>query len=472
MSTGIGNPAPASKLIYVLPRIRLSGTAYGQDRFSISKANFLPDEPKSWAEVIQLPRPDWLDIYRQFPHLDSDEPAEPARGTLIISDDEEWLRKHISRLIAVVYILGLEESQWRTPADAFHYSAFKATEQPHDLVTLFTKSGGKTEDLRSIQLLPPLELRAVSSSFRVNLRDEKHAELIRRFDTNPYDRLVVACYHLFRSQFDNPVVAPSEQDFSAYCACFEAALDVKGPDYSKELSDKLTDVYGKHNAMERWIKGLYSERSVFNHGSSTEPTLDSPDDRVKALAEFRQKPLSWDVLRKLCLDVINENLQDSLDSVKRELARLMSPTRTLLRQFFFSEDIWAEIAKVFTQSKSVDTIRALTGDDHDDFIELCCSYLNGHNWQAMKGKAEAKKVFESLKSMAALFGEAGKAANNEEDVAAAHELFQAAKSEDGDAIARWARNHSQWEKLLAAENIGDAAKAVAAHTARFFRTTP
>lgn len=90
----------------------------------------------------------------------------------------------------------------------------------------------------------------------------------------------------------------------------------------------------------------------------------------------------------------------------------------------------------------------------------------------MKGKAEAKKVFESLKSMAALFGEAGKAANNEEDVAAAHELFQAAKSEDGDAIARWARNHSQWEKLLAAENIGDAAKAVAAHTARFFRTTP
>jgi hypothetical protein len=112
----------------------------------------------------------------------------------------------------------------------------------------------------------------------------------------------------------------------------------------------------------------------------------------------------------------------------------------------------------------------LTGDDHDDFIELCCSYLNGHNWQTMKGEAEPKKVCEALKAMAALFGEAGKAANDADDIAAAHELFQAANSEDGEAIARWARNHPQWEKLLAAENIGDAAKAVAAHTARFFRT--
>ena len=155
-------PAAPSKLIYVLPRIRLSGTAYGQARFSISKANFLPDEPKSWVEFIRLPRPDWLDIYRRFPHLDSDEPAEPARGTLIISDDEEWLRKHISRLIAVVYTLGLDESRWQVPADAFQYSAFKATEQPHDLVTLYTKSGSKIEDLRSIQLLPPLEQRPVT----------------------------------------------------------------------------------------------------------------------------------------------------------------------------------------------------------------------------------------------------------------------------------------------------------------------
>jgi hypothetical protein len=134
MSASGSDAGGVSTLVYVLPRIRLVGTAFGQERFTIARANFLPDEPKSWAEVLQLPRPEWLDIYRQFPGLHSDEPPAPARGTLIVSDDEDWLRKQIARLIAVVYILGLDESRWRVPADAFQYSSFKATEKPHDLV--------------------------------------------------------------------------------------------------------------------------------------------------------------------------------------------------------------------------------------------------------------------------------------------------------------------------------------------------
>jgi len=468
MSASGTNAASVGRIVYVLPRIRLTGTAFRQERFTIAKANFLPDEPKSWTEVLQLPRPDWLDIYRQFPYVHSGEPSEPARGTLIVSDDEDWLRKHIARLIAVAYVLGLEESRWQVPADAFQYSSFTAAAKPHDLVTLHTKSGGKTEDLRSLQLLPPLELRAVPSSFRVNLRDEKHAELIRRFDSNPYDRLAVACYHLFRSQFDNPVAAPSEQDYAAYCSCLEAALDVSGPDYSKELADKLMGIYGKHPAMERWIKGLYSERSVFNHGISTEPTLDSPDDRVRALAEFRQRSLNWDVLRKLCLDVILEQLQDYLDATKRELSRMWSPTRTMLRQFFFSEEIWGEILKVFTQVQSVEKIRALAGEDHDDFIELCCSYLNGHCWQAMKGKAEPKKVFKALKAMAAVFGECAKDKNDAEGQSAASQLFEAARKGDAEAVDLWARKHASWDKEYSASNLEEAVRAVALHTAKFF----
>ena len=80
MSISGSNPVNASKLVYLLPRIRLSGTAYRQDRFAIAKASFLPDEAKSWDEVLQLPRPDWLNIYRQFPYLDSDDPPQPLPG--------------------------------------------------------------------------------------------------------------------------------------------------------------------------------------------------------------------------------------------------------------------------------------------------------------------------------------------------------------------------------------------------------
>jgi hypothetical protein len=459
------------RLVYVLPRIRLSGTAYHQERFSISKADFLPDEPSSWDEVIGFKRPDCLNIYRQFPYQHREEPAEPARGTLVITSDESWLRRHASKLFAVVYVMGIEESQWGVPADAFVYSSFKATSNPSDLVTLHTKTRGKTEDLRSLQLTPPLELRAISSSFRVDVGKPQHVELIRRFNENPYDRLATACYHLFRSQFDNPVVASAEQDFAAFCACLEAAFDIDGSDCSKKLTDRITGLYGGHAKLERWIKGLYFERSVFNHGIAVEPTMSSSDDRVKALVEFRERPLSWDVLRKLCLDVILDQLQESIEASRRGPARLMNPMKTLLRQFFDSEAIWNEIAKVCTQANSVKKILALSGNELDGFIDMCCAFLNGHRWQAMKGKTDKKKVLAVLMTLAAVFGELAKKNHIEADVQSADCLFQAAKAGNLDAIDSWAREHAPWEELLAVANIGDAAKAAAVHTALFFRRT-
>lgn len=460
--------AVPEKLIYVLPRIRLSGSGFQQKIFCISKATFLPDEPKSWDEQIQCPRPEWLDIFRQFPYPSAEDTPEPARGTLIFSDDNEWLGKHISKLIGVAYFLGLDESRWEIPADAFQYSFFPLRAAGNNLVTLNTKTRSLTENLGSIQLLPPLELRAAPDSMRLNLEDAKHVELIRRFTSNPYDRLAVACYHLFRSQFDNPVMAPVEQDFAAYCACLEAALDVTGPDYSKELCDKLTGIYGKHSAMEVWMKGLYSERSVFNHGIAAEPTLTSPDPRLRALAEFRQIPHNRKVLRRLCLDVIKEQIQESLESAKRELSRLLSSTRKMLERFFFSDEVWGEVVKVSTQSKSVDTIRSYAGGDKDEFIELCCRFLNDHKWQDMKGNVEQKKIYAVLKTMAALFGEEGKTANNQEDIASAGTLYKAADGEDNEAVSAWARNHTHWVNLPP-QGVGSVAKAVSAHTAMFFR---
>lgn len=473
MSTkAVPQPVKPSRLIYVLPRIQLSGTADGQERFSISKAMFLPDEPNSWGEFIQLPRPPWLDIYRHFPHLDTNTPPEPARGTLIISDDDEWLRTHISRVIGVAYVLGLGRSHWQVPADAFQYSSFTATETPHDAVTFYTKSGGKFEHCTTLQLLPSLELRGVPTCVPVTLNDEKHAELIRRFDLNPYDRLVVACFHLFRSQFDNPVIAPLEQDFAAYCACLEAALGVEGPGYSKELANKLVEIYGRCPDFERWIKGLYSERSVFNHGISSEVTRDHPDDGIRALAEFRQRSLNWDVLRKLCLEVIEDQLQESLATIQRERARLMTPVRSLLRRFFSSEEVWADVARVFTQNQSVRIILELREQEHEDFLQLCCGYLDGHLWKAMVRKAEPKKVCDVLKAMAAIVGEYAKIIDDNEGQAAALDLFEAAENADEERIGMWALKHAVWEKYWSTTDQQKIVRAVAVHTARFFRAFP
>lgn len=467
MSDGIVNE---HKFIYILPRIRLSGNRLNEERFSIGKADFLPDEQSSWDDVIQLPRPDWLDIYKQFPYLDLTESPKPARGTLVISDDEDWLKKHISRLISMVYIFGLNHNKWQVPADAFHYSLFKATKTPQQLVEFFTKSNSKIEDLSSLSLFPPLELRGVSSSYQIDLHNSPHIELIRKFNENPHDRLVVACFHLFRSQYDNPVVSPSEQDISAFCACLEAALNIEGQDYSKSLVDELTKIYGSLPEMDRWIKGLYAERSVFNHGVSTEPTLDSADDRVRALAEFRQRSINWDVLRKLCLDTIEQQLQDAIDPVQRTLSRLINSTQRMVEKYFCSEEIWGETSNYFTQKEAVDKILKLQGDDEVEFFKLCDSYLNKHSWQCMTKEINLNKVYNSLKTMAAVFSNYPKGDDDGQNKDSAEKLFNSAHEGKNEEINAWARSYANYEKEYGVEDKGDAARAVALHTAMLFVT--
>jgi|GEM_PF-1315181 len=462
-----GNSKATKKLIYVLPRIRLTGTAFGQDFFSVSKAHFHPDKEKTWNEVIKLPRPEWLDIYREFPELDEVAEAQPARGTLVFSDDEHWLKLHIGRLLAIVYLMG--SRKWQTHADAFRYTSFLATEHPQDMVELFTKSGRKIENLRSLQLLPPLELRGANSNFQVALTDERNAELMKRFDQNPYDRLGAACYHLFRSQIDDPFFAPRQQDAAAFCACLEAAFDVQGPGYKEKLIDALQSLYGQHPKFARWIKGLYSERSVFNHGVAIDPDHESENDNEVAQAEYRDRHLSWDVLRHLCFDVIHEQLQDSIEATQRVLARLMSPMRTMLRQFFYSDEAWNEIAKPLTATQSTTTILNLKDDALGDFIELCCEFLNAHRWEAMNRDVEHDQVFKALKTLGAVIHELGKQQGKKADTDAGEALYDVADAGNIDAIKAWHRRHAPHYSNLPPDDLGNTVKSVAIRTVTFFK---
>jgi hypothetical protein len=101
-------------------------------------------------------------------------------------------------------------------------------------------------------------------------------------------------------------------------------------------------------------------------------------------------------------------------------------------------------------------------------IILFAGVINGHNWQAMKGNAEPKKVFEALKTMAAVFGECARDKDDAAGQGSASQLFQAAKKGDPKAVDVWAREHAAWDKEYSASNLEEAARAVAVHTARFF----
>ena len=449
------------KQIYVLPWLRITTTQYGNDPLVISNATFYSDSPEVWQETLQLPRPVWLDIFRDFHVLDHEQEPKPARGTIIVSDDDDWLREHISRLIGVLYVIGEDCRRWQIPSDAFNYRGFFASNETKPMVTFHSKTSSKTEDLSSLQLTPGLELRGVNPNFRADLTVPENQKLIELFEANPRDRLAVASYHLFRTQFEDPVVAPSEQDIAGYCACLEAAFDIRRPKYSKKLSDRLAENYGEPKEFRRWIKGFYAERSVFNHGATS---VEAEGDGDRILTEFRNRRLSWDMLRRICLDVIQDQLKRKIAEDEHVLSRLMNPTKQMLYTVFKSEKIWTEIATIYTQTKAVDRIKTLRGSDKADFESACYEFVSVHSWKAIN-EVDKSKLLKVLMAMGAVVYELSKD-SKPNDAEAGKRLFDIAKASDYDAIDTWAREFAGWDQPHSDSAL--MCKSVAAHAARYF----
>ena len=152
--------ASASRSVYLLPYLRLSSGKYEVKEFRLGPAEFWPDEDDVWRDVVKAARPPWLDIYRAFPPAEGEE-APPARGSILITEADDWFREpgHVDNAIAVLYVLGQPEDQWQTPAEAFFHSEFKTQAQYYDLVSIPTKTHIHLETAESLQLLPSLELR-------------------------------------------------------------------------------------------------------------------------------------------------------------------------------------------------------------------------------------------------------------------------------------------------------------------------
>ncbi len=401
----------ATRLVYVLPRVRIRNGNKKHKMVAVGKAQFWPDEDETWLKVVGKARPRWLDIYRQCrPYIGEEEP-KVARGTLVISEDDEWLAKNIQNAVPTLYVLGQPRDKGKPPAEAFQYGGFHATDKPPKAVTFVTKNAVPflLEHESSLTLFPPLELGRNQWEYRIEIADESYqrmiqrlggsaspkvvnAELVRRFDKNPKDRIVMACYHLFRSQFANEFMSPLSQDYAAYCACLEAALDIDGTQRAvgANITQRLVKFYPDLARLEDWMKGLYAERSIFVHGAS------QPKKKYdKDVAEFQKHPHNHDFLRCLCLDVIHDALWKSLSPHSRDLARLQGDDYATLRKTFTSDDYWTAMSRHFKQTNAADKVLAYRDKEKRAFLETCQNFANYHDWRYM-GSYPTKRLFDRI----------------------------------------------------------------------------
>jgi hypothetical protein len=477
-----------SKLVYVMPWLRLSTGQHGVHRVPIGPAVFTPDDDQTWAEVVGRPRPHGLDIFRSFPDDEEQQEPDVARGTLLVSDDEPWLEEHIHLLVSLVYALGQPDDDWQTPAERFRYFGYRVSDTPSDTLSLVTKKGELWEDRRSLRLFPPLELRGVHKPYMADVHDPRNKALIQRFVANPDDRLVVAARHLFRTQFADPFGSPWDQDYASYCACLEAALDLgmeppptlpvpvapsgwraslrasvlpfleriglwqrrdRGPqpgrtDIGKELGRRLAQKYHDLKDMPEWIEGLYACRVVFVHGLAGDTTL---QERQKQLRDaFLARRGNHDILRNFCRDIIREQLQVAESETERLFRQLVNskgiPHR--LECFFNSDHLWQVIRGHLGVDKAADKVRAFDRQQSSDFFRACVRYVSDHRWAYTQARPTDEQVFRVLISLVLLIAKSGKA--TEAEMRAVRALGDATDSKDKQTIAAWARQQRSWAR--------------------------
>ena len=460
------------RMIYVMPRVRLSPLLHGQTRIDLGKATFLPDDDATWTSYIQKPRPLCLDIFRNFPYRDAYSDPPVARGTILISDDEPWLRTNVSYVVAVAYVVGAQENYWQPSSEAFQCYELTVGDSSHELVKFHTKSTSIIEDVGGFRLLPPLELRSPRDQFRIDTQGDVFGELNERLGQREPDRLIVSCFHLFRTQYANAFLTPARQDFAAYCACLEAAFDTpKGQDGGKILADHVEGFYGGYGELRDFIRGLYEERSIFNHGVS-EKELDW--HRVALLQAFRQTPHCWDLLRHVCIDVIHEKAREAAGSPRGDIGMAFSNTFRMIETCFSSRDAWQKLCGELTKTGSVKSLLNLHQSSIDagqddakllEFIGLGCRLLLVHKWSKGDVNAEARKACKSLRCLAEIIH----ATSTDESVKrSAEDLRAAARACDQARLGDWAVKHASWTSLRGYESLTEAAQALSAHIARLF----
>ncbi|MBN8597729.1 MAG: hypothetical protein J0L78_08655 [Planctomycetes bacterium] len=398
----------------------------------------------AWTEVLGRKRPGHLDLFREFPSINSKELGDSVRGTLIHSEDATWLTQFMDDAVATVYFLGDKPSG--RPAECFTYLRINLREDggAEDFAQFNTKHGMLIETGTSIAVSPPLVTRGHSTDYRIDTTRTASATLLGLLDKNPLNRLVVAVRQYFRTQFSDLFSSTPAEDFATYCSCLEAAFDIDG---RYEAGDKfvgaLCGMFGKEERQEEFFRGLYSARSVYVHGVSDESIVGATNMEAVAYRSFVTRPWKLTLLRQLTRAVLLRQLGEPPNAFG-----FLTPDSPdiILSKVLQSSAIWEKIRPLLTEKGAAD---ALTNMDEEAFHkveELAVGFKEEFAWECVLDAVEVGAMYRSICTCAIMIGRLTGSAGT--IYAASHELGSAAHNRDGKSIREWCSKHSDWEDVI------------------------
>ena len=473
--------------LYWMPYLSIGYPTLGPKECAIGKAKILPDSDETWQGVVKSQRPNHLAIHRDFhsPQGGDDGLGDVLFGTLVVSDDEEWLTRFIDEVVAIVYFIGRNfgrnrpsGSGYGRPAECFNYYSLdiQPNSDPDRLVTYWTKHGPFTDAAESIVVHPPLVTRGhIGRDYCLDLSNPEHQELIRKFQQNPQDRLVVAVRHFFRSQFSDIFRSQPAQDYALHCAAIEAALDLrmevpaqgdadsifdrlgkalrilfkikKEVPQRGRLTDRFLDelclLYGEDPRVRDFFHGLYACRSIHVHGIPGSQASEFTDKRDKAYQYFMGTKGKITITRAITRDIIERRLGRQEPFLEW---RRMETAKSLLWMAIRSSEIWESAKELLTVTKAADKLNAMSDCEFLEKVDpIAFDLAQNFNWDLLRDPASQEQVSRAIVSCAIIIG--GLTHRTGEVYAASDPLGHAAHSKNYDAIDHWTAVNVGWKDV-------------------------
>ena len=449
------------------------GTQIGKsvrvEELELGNAIVLPDTEEVWKKRIGCDRPRYLKMYCEEA-WNSSEDSPPAIGTVIISDDDDWLIEFADRIVSILYFL-CDSNATPRPAELFKYHRLNTKTKDGTFTVLHNKFGWSGEgvfeesgeSVRSLSIYPPSALRGVQRECHVDFSMPHSSKLIDHFKADPTDRLFIAIRQYFRAQFADLFSSTFESDYACYCASLEAALKLpEGEQTGDEFEKQLVAYYSAKKLMpsddqlRKLFKGWFCARSVYVHGGSGGKS--KKVGRQQAYEYFQSLRFKTSITRQICRESVLRVIDDANEHDVADLT---------IDLVLSSTDTWTPLKKKLTGRCAAKKINLLS--DFSEFESIANDWNNKFDWACVSPSPNPKIIYSMLVTCAIVLGHLTDSKSSV--YALSNSLGKAAAAKDSEAIRKWLSEAISWKRHASNDPIG-LFKFLAWRVAQYFREFP
>jgi hypothetical protein len=216
----------------------------------------------------------------------------------------------------------------------------------------------------------------------------------------------------------------------------------------EKVVDEVIQVYGDTAKLRDYARGLYTCRSIHDHGLSDFDPVELQKYRHVAYTQFLARRRNYSVCRAICRDVILRQLWKQPGGSRTAMQKMFGYTDSasdLLRKFFYSQEIWQTVKTRAREQGAGKKIGALTEPELEAFRDMAIAFVAGFDWQAVE-PVEKKDVLKVIQTMLMANATSVTSVPAASDVPSMHDLGIAFdhKTDPERELSIWSMQHEQY----------------------------